>query len=564
MYCFVKNIYKFVELNSKLFTMNQESFKSYLKSTMYSSFTICLIDALNEPKVSAELNSCTKRNFLKTKLMKKFFTVLFVLLSVFAKSQVPQKMSYQAVVRNNSNALVVNHAVGMRISILQGSVSGSSVYTETLISMTNANGLTSLEIGSGNVVSGNFSQISWADGPFFIKTETDPTGGTNYSITGVSQLLSVPFALYAANSGTPGPQGAVGPQGPAGPQGEPGSQGNGVVSTADNGDGTVTFTYTDGSTFTSPNLHGPQGAVGPQGPTGPQGPQGPQGNGVVNTTDNGNGTLTFTYTDGSMFTSPNLHGPQGAVGPVGPQGIQGLQGNGIVSTTDNGNGTLTFTYTDGSTFTSPNLHGPQGPAGPIGSQGNQGIQGPVGPAGIQGVQGLQGVAGINSGDYLKSGDGRVVLYSDAIAYGFGNDLSYGSGWYSKIINGPVLGAIASDSNIVLYTSTTAYGFGKNNSYGSSWSTVSISAVPTGYAVSSGRIVIFNSSNAYGFGFNSSYGSSWYATALSGLPTGQCVAGNRIVLFNSSNSYGFGFNGSYGSSWYSNTLTSPIIGNVGTR
>ena len=130
--------------------------------------------------------------------MKKIITVCAVLLmtaSVFA--QAPEKMSYQAVVRDGSNALVSSTAVGMQISILQGSASGTAVYVETQTPTSNANGLVSLEIGAGTVVSGNFTTIDWANGPYFIKTETDPTGGTNYSITGTSQLLSVPYALHA-------------------------------------------------------------------------------------------------------------------------------------------------------------------------------------------------------------------------------------------------------------------------------------------------------------------------------------------------------------------------------
>jgi len=110
-------------------------------------------------------------------------------------------MSYQAVIRNSSNALVTNSAVGMRISILQTSATGTAVYVETQTPTTNANGLASVEIGGGTVVSGNFTTIAWANGPYFVKTETDPAGGTSYSITGTSQLLSVPYALYATNAG---------------------------------------------------------------------------------------------------------------------------------------------------------------------------------------------------------------------------------------------------------------------------------------------------------------------------------------------------------------------------
>lgn len=88
--------------------------------------------------------------------------------SVFA--QAPEKMSYQAVIRNSTNALVINQAVGMQISVLQGSVSGTAIYVETQTPTSNANGLVSVEIGSGTVVSGNFATIDWANGPYFVQT----------------------------------------------------------------------------------------------------------------------------------------------------------------------------------------------------------------------------------------------------------------------------------------------------------------------------------------------------------------------------------------------------------
>ena len=98
---------------------------------------------------------------------------------------------------------------------------GSAVYEETHTTTSNANGLVTLEIGGGTVVSGTMATINWANGPYFIKTETDPSGGTNYTITGISQLLSTPYALYAKTSGssTPGPQGPIGATGPVGANG---------------------------------------------------------------------------------------------------------------------------------------------------------------------------------------------------------------------------------------------------------------------------------------------------------------------------------------------------------
>ena len=117
----------------------------------------------------------------------------FQLLTFNSFAQAPQKMSYQAVIRNSGDALVTSTIIGMQISILQGSSTGTLVYVETQTPTTNVNGLLSIEIGGGT----GFDAINWANGPYFIKTETDITGGTNYSISGTSQLLSIPYALHA-------------------------------------------------------------------------------------------------------------------------------------------------------------------------------------------------------------------------------------------------------------------------------------------------------------------------------------------------------------------------------
>lgn len=126
--------------------------------------------------------------------MRKLLAFLLALVfTVCSFAQAPEKMSYQAVIRNAAGELVKNSPVSMRISILQhDAVSGTVVFSEIQTANTNINGLASFEIGGGSVLSGTIASINWADGPFFLKTETDVTGGTSYTITGTSQLLTVP------------------------------------------------------------------------------------------------------------------------------------------------------------------------------------------------------------------------------------------------------------------------------------------------------------------------------------------------------------------------------------
>lgn len=134
---------------------------------------------------------------LKTSLSA--FSLVAALQSTALYAQAPEKMSYQAVIRNAGNELVVNQNVGMKASVLQGTANGTPVYVETHSTITNDNGLVSVELGTGTVVSGTFANINWGNGTYFLKTETDPTGGTSYTITGTSQLISVPYALHAKN-----------------------------------------------------------------------------------------------------------------------------------------------------------------------------------------------------------------------------------------------------------------------------------------------------------------------------------------------------------------------------
>jgi hypothetical protein len=115
-------------------------------------------------------------------------------------AQAPEKMSYQAVLRDGSGKLVKNAQVGMRTSILKGGATGSGVFVETHTPSTNVNGLVTLQIGSGSNVSGSIDSIDWSDGPYFLKTETDVKGGTSYSISATFQMMSVPYAWHASHS----------------------------------------------------------------------------------------------------------------------------------------------------------------------------------------------------------------------------------------------------------------------------------------------------------------------------------------------------------------------------
>ena len=184
-------------------------------------------------------------------------------------AQAPNRISYQAVMTDTSDLPILNSAVGIKISVLQGSSSGTPVFVETHSTTTNGIGLISLQIGSGTPMLGNIASINWATGPYFVKTETDPNGGTSYTIVGTSELLSVPYALYSVN-GTPGPTGPAGPQGVQGPQGATGPQGAAGPQGAPGATGATGAQGAIGAT-------GPQGAAGPQGATGATGPQGPIG-----------------------------------------------------------------------------------------------------------------------------------------------------------------------------------------------------------------------------------------------------------------------------------------------
>ncbi len=242
-------------------------------------------------------------------------------------AQVPQKMNYQAVIRNAAGSIVQNQGVGLRFTIYDGSPTGAVVYRETNSGITNQFGLITVVVGGGTVVGGSFNGINWGSGSKFLQVEIDVTGGASYTDMGTTQLISVPYALYAENSGS-----SVGPTGPQGLQGIQGDAG-----------------------ATGPT--GAQGIQGNAGATGPTGAQGIQGNagivggtGPTGPTGAGGGMTGPTGATGATGNNGN-NGNTGTTGPTGPTGASLAGPTGPTGPTGAGGGTLTV-YQNSSTPTS--------------------------------------------------------------------------------------------------------------------------------------------------------------------------------------------------------------------
>ena len=304
-------------------------------------------------------------------MKKTIITLLNVLMLLVGElsAQVPQAFNYQAVARDASGTLMANQGIAVKISILQGFSPGTLVYSERHTPTTNQFGLFTVAIGQGSVLSGTFNTVAWSSGNYWLKVEMDPTGGTTYTTMGTSQLLTVPFAMYAANAGTSGitgPTGAAGATGPAG---------------------------ATGAASTVPGPTGPTGAgMGPTGPTG-AGDAGPAG-------------------------------PTGSIGPIGATGIQGIQG--ITGAT----GTAGTNGINGANSTVPGPTGVTGATGLTGATGATGATsttaGPTGITGVTGATGTNGATGpigCTGTNYVLKNDGTNATCSQI----FDNGTSVGIG-----------------------------------------------------------------------------------------------------------------------------------------
>lgn len=200
--------------------------------------------------------------------MKKFlYLFLFLFAGIISvNAQAPQAVDYQGIARDPLGNPLVNQALGIEFTIHQTSSTGLVVYEEQHFVSTNQFGLYSVKLGLGTPTTGTFSAINWSTGLYFLEIGMDITGGTNFAAAGTSQLLSVPYALYAetAGSSSGGPTGPTGPTGPAGVAGPTGPTGSAGATGAT---GPTGPTGAAGATGAS-GFNGPTGATGPSGTTG--------------------------------------------------------------------------------------------------------------------------------------------------------------------------------------------------------------------------------------------------------------------------------------------------------
>ncbi len=218
---------------------------------------------------------------------------LFLWIGGFA--QAPSKMNYQAVARSGDGSLLTNQSVKLRVEILQGSSTGTAVFSEDHTVTTNQYGLINIEIGT---ITTGLPSLSWGSNAMYLQVSIDDNG--SWSQLGVTELIAVPYAFYSdvAGNGPAGPTGAAGPTGPQGPQGP------------------------TGAASTVPGPTGPTGPGG-TGPTGPAGPTGPTG--AASTVPGPTGPIGVTGATGITGAT----GPTGPTGPTGNFGILGVTGQTI-------------------------------------------------------------------------------------------------------------------------------------------------------------------------------------------------------------------------------------------
>lgn len=301
-----------------------------------------------------------------------------------AYAQAPQSINYQTVVRGTDGNVLANQNISIQIKIYQGSATGPVVLSETHKLITNQFGLVSMHIGEGLNTSGSLAAIDWGNGPYFLEVGLDPSGGSNHTVMSFTELVSVPYALYAGtaantddadadptnelqmlylsndtlylsnggfvvlptNSGSAGATGVTGATGAAGNDGGTGPTG------------------ADG-------INGTTGATGPTGNAGNDGATGPTGATGLNGVTGATGTAGNPGATGATGTT-GVAGNDGVTGPTGADGLIGITGP---TGATGSNGVTGATGSDGTT-------GPTGATGLTGTNGATGVTGPTGSAAV--------------------------------------------------------------------------------------------------------------------------------------------------------------------------------------
>lgn len=410
-------------------------------------------------------------------MKKLLFTLSMIIIGLTVSfAQVPQGFNYQAVARDNSGSAIINQNIGLQISLRQGSLNGTIVYTETHTVMSSNIGLLNVVIGAGNSSLGVIGNINWGAGPYFVEVSMDVTGGTNYTLMGTQQLMSVPYALYAANSGNGliGSTGFTGCSGSTGLIGVTGATGgNGLMGST----GNVGFT---GSTGVTGNigLMGVTGNTGSQGSVGFTGATGASGlDGDKYATNTNNSLSNVTASTPLSFTVAS-----GLAYSIGQEVIIAYSSNDrMTATVDNYNSTnglmdvTVLTSTGSATNVQPwsvNLNGAPGPAGEIGSTGATGSIGIVGNTGATGDIGVVGPTGAGyTGVTGATGD---IGFTGPTGYGYtgatgGNGIIGFTGATGTVGATGIVGATGADATFavqfnVVNSGASAYLFDNPSDY----------------------------------------------------------------------------------------------------
>ncbi len=399
-------------------------------------------------------------------MKRKLLITLVLCLNIFVVwAQAPLGFNYQAVIRNANGEIIANQQVSLRLSILSGSTTGSTIFSEEFTPTTNEFGLVNLTVGQGTAKVGTYTQISWESASFFLKVELDASGGSNYTEMGVTQLLSVPFANFAFDGnegksayqtwlslgftgseqdfidslkgikGDKGDKGEKGEKGNSGDKGEPGISILWVgsrdafpetpgINNAFYHTGLKTSYIFDGSIWQELTKDGKDGATGATGSVGPKGDPGEPGTGLQNRGEWVSGTTynsgDFVFAESSDFSGYNT--------------MFICQVDEINSTTPPKDDAANWIE-----FNAP--QGPQGPAGPAGQQGEQGIQGQQGIPGVsvnwRGSFDSHPTSGLNYA-YYNTTDKKSYIYNGSswqIMAKDGTDGIIGVGIQSTVNNG---------------------------------------------------------------------------------------------------------------------------------